>query len=419
MEPVSGDDQDGLDSRAARVFRETLDRTLESPLRLRMGGREMALGPGRNGASPGVASGAASPPDVVLRVHHPGFFSRVLAEGNLGLGEAWMDGDFSLEAGSLADLLTLLLRSRLDERLRGGWRLALSALPFRLRSLLRGPVADVRRHYDLGDELFECFLDESLTYSCGYVEEPGDGLERMQENKFERLCRKLRLAEGDRLLDVGCGYGGLLIHAARRHGVRALGVTVSRRQFETGRARVEEAGLAGRVRIELLDYRDLAGRGPFDKVVSVGALEHVPRREYGRFVGTIAGLLAGDGLGLVHTIGCNGPENVHDPFIQRHVFPGSGQPRLSEMAGALQRHRLAILDVENTIRHYGPTAEHWLARFRAGRSRLDPSRYDERFARLWEYYLSCAIAAARASDAAVYQVLFARDRAVPMPWRRV
>lgn len=412
MGPVSG-----LSSRGARLFREVLGHHLVSPLRLSLGDAETTLGPAPG--EPRRGAGAAAPGTIALRVHHPRFFSRVLAGGNLGLGEAWMDGDFTLEAGSLADLLTLLLRSRLDERLRGGFRLALSMLAVRLRNLFRGRAGNVRRHYDLGDELFETFLDPSGAYSCGYVADPADDLARMQENKFERICRKLRLSEGERLLDVGCGYGGLLLHAARRHGARGVGVTTSRRHFETGQARVAEAGLAARVRIELADYRALAGRGPFDKVVTVGMMEHVPRREYGRFVGTIASLLAADGLGLIHTIGGNGPQNRHDPFIQKYVFPGSGQPRLSEIAGALERHRLAVLDVENTIRHYGPTAERWLERFRANRGRLDPSRYDERFARMWEYYLSAAIAAARASDAALFQVLFARDRAVPMPWQRV
>jgi len=411
---AAGADRPRLAGRAPAVFRDLLDRSLASPLRLRAGDDEVVLGAPRGGGTAGPAPAA-----LTLRVLRPRFFRRVLAGGNLGLGEAWMDGDFVLEDGDLPDLLTLLLRSRLDERLRGDGRLLASVLLVRLANALRGRAGNVRRHYDKGDDLFESFLDESGAYSCGYVAEPGEDLARLQENKFERLCAKLHLRPGERLLDVGCGYGGLLVHAARRHGVLGHGVTLSRRHFERGRERVAKAGLAGRVRIELADYRALAGRGPFDKVVTVGMMEHVPRREYGRFVGTIGGLLAPDGLGLIHTVGCNGPENVHDPFIQKHVFPGSGQPRLSEIAAALERHRLAVLDVENTIRHYAPTAEAWLRRFREARPRLDPARYDDRFARMWEYYLSCAIAAARASDAALYQVLFARDRAVEMPWRRV
>jgi cyclopropane-fatty-acyl-phospholipid synthase len=222
---------------------------------------------------------------------------------------------------------------------------------------------------------------------------------------------------GDHVLDIGCGFGGMLMHAARHYGATGLGITTSRRHCERGNQRIRDAGLADRVRLELRDHRTVSGR--FDRVVSIGMFEHLPRREYHRFFQRVAAVLPAHGTGLVHAIGANTARNVHDPFIQRYVFPGSGQPKLSELAHGCEQNGLPIRDVENMVRHYGYTAREWLKRFRANRHTLDSAKYDERFQRMWEYYLSCAIAGAWASDAALYQVLFARDHAAPMPLHRV
>ena len=148
-------------------------------------------------------------------------------------------------------------------------------------------------------------------------------------------------------------------------------------------------------------------------------MEHVPRRDYRRFISTIAQLLSDSGIGLIHTIGCNGPRNTHDPFIQTYIFPGSNQPRLSEICLHLEAARLSIIDVENLVRHYAHTTRRWLGRFRAKSQQLDPTKYDARFKRMWEYYLACGIAAASASDGALYQVLFMKDRAGTIPLQRI
>ena len=381
----------------------------DARIRFEVGGREFVVGRG--------PAGNGHQPEVTVRVANPRVFSRALAAGSLGLGESFMAGDFAVVDGGLAKLLEILLRNRLDRKIKERPWTALRIGLLRLADTLRGKAHNVQRHYDLGDDLFESFLDSTLTYSCGYAADPGDDLETLQRNKLERICRKLRLRPGDRLLDIGCGFGGLVVHAAKHHGVTATGITLSRRHCARGQEIANREGLADRVKIEYADFNDVASE--YERVVSVGMMEHVPRREYHRYFRKIAEVLTRDGLGLVHAVGANSVRNEHDPFIQKYIFPSSNQPRLSEMAAGLERNGLAILDVENMIRHYGYTAARWLESFRAHRDRLDQERYDVTFQRMWEYYLSGAVAAASASDAALYQVLFAKDYAAPMPLHRI
>lgn len=365
-----------------------------------------------------VAGVKGAAPAVTLRVHRGRLFDRVLAQGNLGMGEAYRDGDFDMEEGTIADFLTVLLRNRVDRKLRGDLRTIAGVAQVQAANLLRRRQwSYVQGHYDLGEDFFESFLDETMTYSCGYVEKPDDTLDQLQFQKLERICRKLAIAPGDRVLDIGCGFGGFLIHAARRFGASGLGITTSRSHCDRGNANIRAAGLSDRIRLELTDHRSVSGE--FDRVVSIGMMEHLPRKEYGRYFRRIAAVLTPRGKGLVHCVGTNGPKNVHDPFVQKYVFPGSGQPRLSEMTLGCEKAGLAILDVENMVRHYALTAQRWLERFRQNKSRLDEHRYDAGFRRLWEYNLSGYVAGATASDGAVYQVLFARDYAAPMPLHRV
>jgi cyclopropane-fatty-acyl-phospholipid synthase len=354
--------------------------------------------------------------DVAVRVHDPRFFSRVLAYRNLGMGEAYMDGDFDLEAGTLEGFLTTLLRNRIDEKVRQNTSLALKVGWIQLLNGLRAKHQNVQRHYDVGDDLFEAMLDSSMAYSCGYSKTPGDDLAQLQRNKFDRICSKLKIKPGDRLLDIGCGFGGLLIHAAKYYGATGLGVTNSRRHCERGNENIARAGLAPGLRIEFADFGKIRGR--FDKVVSVGMMEHVPRREYATYFRRIVEVLETGGLGLVHTLGCNTYKNIHDPFIQKYIFPGSGQPKLSEIAHQLEQNRMPILDVENIARHYEPTLRGWLKNFRGARPYL-AERYPERFLRMWEYYLCCCIAAAAVTNEnAVYHVLFTKGNG-PLPFYRV
>jgi cyclopropane-fatty-acyl-phospholipid synthase len=390
--------------RAGRLVVDLLNRFLTSGrVRFRIGDAE-------------ISAGAAQGSETILRVHDVRFFARVLRYGNLGLGEAFMDGDVTVEAGELYEFMTACLRARIDERLPRDPRHAVRLLLFRLQGFLEGSTKSVRRHYDVGDELFESFLDGTLNYSCGFAHSPDEDLDTLQLNKMDRICRKLQLRKDHHLLDIGCGFGGLLIFAAREYGVDGTGVTVSLAHAQGARRLVSEAGLGDRIHIELGDFRHVSGE--YDRIVSVGMLEHVPRREYSAYFRTIACHLAPQGLGLVHVIGCNAKRNQHDAFTQKYIFPNSNQPRLSEIARGLECNGLAILDVENIAQHYAYTALHWLSRFRANRAGLS-GRYNETCLRMWEYFFHCAIAAAFASDSAVYQTLFSADPTARPPLARV
>ncbi len=356
-----------------------------------------------------------SPASFVLKINDPGFYRSLLSYGNLGLGESFMKRGFELIDGSLEGLLEGLLACKLDRKLRDNLKLGLKILPFRILGSLRGKQSNVQRHYDAGLDLFSSFLDSTLTYSCGYVEKETDDLEKLQQNKFGRICRKLDLQPGERLLDIGCGFGGILLYAASRYSIQGLGITNSEDHYQTGNDRIRQAGLAHRIRIEKMDYTHASGR--FHKIVSIGMLEHVPPVEYGLYFKTVHRLLDENGKGLVHFVGANAASNDHDYFIQKYIFPMSHQPRLSAIAATLERQGLAILDVENMIRHYGYTARHWLQNFRNNRPGL--KAYSDSFLNMFEYYLACCVAAAKASDSALYQVLFMKNHMGKIPLRRV
>jgi len=389
------------------LFLDILDRGLtDAQIRFEIEGRELVVG-----------RGGGQEPEVTVRVINPRMFNRILAQGSLGLAESFMDGDFVIAGGTLPKLLEILLRNRLERKIKEGPWTAFRIALIRARDRMRGKAYSCQRHYDVGDELFDSFLDSTLTYSCGYVVDPDDDIETLQQNKLHRMCRKLRLQPGHRLLDIGCGFGGLLVFAAKHYGVSGTGVTVSHAHCNRAKAVVEREGLSDRLRIEFADYTEV--KPQYDRVVSVGMMEHVPRHEYDRYFGKIAEVLTSAGIGLVQCIGVNAAKNEHDPFVQKYIFPWSNQPRLSEMVDGLECNGLAILDVENLIRHYVYTLRRWLDAYLANRDKLDPQRYDTAFKRMWEFYLSGGMASASAANTALYQVLFTKDYAAPMPLHRV
>jgi cyclopropane-fatty-acyl-phospholipid synthase len=360
------------------------------------------------------------PPDVVVRVANPRFLDEVLVTGNLALGEAYMRGDYSLDGDDTAGFIGILLRNHVDTELPKhlGVTMAVKMAAIRLANKIRGRFGNIHKHFDIGNDLYEAFLDSSLAYTCGYEASDGTSdLEQLQTRKFARICKKLQLKEGDRLADLGCGFGGLLMYAAEHHGITGKGLTISKNQAQKANERIAEKGLADRIRVEYASFETLTGT--YDKIVSVGMMEHLTDAEYPVAVALIARSLTPQGRGLLHFIGYSGPKNVSDPFTQKYIFPGAQWPKLSQLAHELENNALGILDVENLVRHYTLTMKAWLQKFRDAYPRLDHQRYDAAFKRMWEYYLGCGIASSLYSLTALYQILFTKDYAAPIPYQRV
>ncbi len=343
-----------------------------------------------------VRVGGSRPWD--LHVHDPRLFRRLLAEGSLGLGEAYMDGWW--DAARLDELLERLLAAKLDTRVRG-WAFAWDALRARLFNLQSPSRAFAvgERHYDLGNDLYRAMLGRRMVYSCGYWRDAA-GLDEAQDAKLRLCCAKLDLQPGMRLLDIGCGWGEALRHAAEHHGVSGVGVTVSAEQADYARASCR--GLP--VEIRLQDYRDLDGR--FDRILSVGMFEHVGVRNYDAFFAVADRCLEGDGRMLLHTIGANASGNRTDPWIDRHIFPNSMLPSARQIAAASEG-RFVLEDWHGFGPDYDKTLQAWRDNIEAAWDRLPP-RYDERFRRMWRFYLASSMAAFRVRRIQLWQVLFSR-----------
>ena len=399
---------------AGRVARSMLQSTWRESLQdatlvLReKDGEEVTLGRGTD---------PAGPRRVVLEIREPRFYSRTLSMGSLGLGEAWMDHDFEVVEGDLADFLAMLIRNGLKHKSRRDPIFVAKYLAILARNRLRGDAGNSEAHYDIGMDLYEVMLDSALLYTCGYAKHPDDDLEALQQNKLERICQKLELVPGQTVLDLGCGWGGLLIYAAQHYGIHGVGVTNSRTMAEQARARVAAAGLSERVHIHHGDFTEVPGT--FDRIVSVGMLEHIRESRYDEVMGTIARKLRPQGLTLLHFASSLAVKNRHDPFIQKYIFPDSNWPSLAELVGLSAQHGLAILDIENLSRHYALTVRRWREHFEAGYPRLDHTRYDERFRRMWLFYLAWGISAASCADGALVHILLTNDHARPNRLHRV
>lgn len=328
-------------------------------------------------------------------IHDPRFYGRVLAQGSLGLGEAYMDGWWDVE--SLDGFLHRLLEARLDERVHGVGA-ALDALRARLLNLQTERRAREvgRRHYDVGNELFARMLGRRLVYSCGYWRAATD-LDAAQEAKLDLVCRKLGLAPGMRVLDIGCGWGEALKFAAERYGVSGVGVTISQEQADYARALC--AGLP--IEIRLQDYREVAE--PFDRILSIGMFEHVGVRNYATYFDVARRCLAEDGLFLLHCIGGNESVRQTDPWIARYIFPNSMLPSAVQIAQAAEG-RFVIEDWHNFGADYDRTLQAWRANIERAWHDL-PARYDRRFRRMWRFYLAGSMASFRARRIQLWQLV--------------
>lgn len=345
-----------------------------------------------------------------MRIHHPDTLDRVLSRGSLGLGESYMDGWWDSER--VDELICRVLQARLDQQVgRPGWWWALlRARLTNLQSLNRAWQVG-RVHYDLGNELYAAMLDPSMAYSCGYWAQATD-LAQAQQAKLELVCRKLQLSPGMTLLDIGCGWGSLMLHAARHHGVQCVGLTVSREQAAWGQAHAQ--GLP--VRFELMDYRQFnpEGKVRFDRVASIGMFEHVGRKNYRAYFDMAHRCLSDEGLFLLHTIGKNQSGASTDPWIEKYIFPNGELPSMAELA--FYAEDFVVEDWHNFGADYDRTLMAWHERFEDAWPRLS-QRYDERFYRMWRYYLLCCAGTFRARDNQLWQVVLS-PRGVPGGYRR-
>ena len=255
------------------------------------------------------------------------------------------------------------------------------------RNARDGARRNVRHHYDLSVDLYRCFLDEDLQYSCGYFEREGASLEEAQAAKKRHIAAKLLVRPGDRVLDIGCGWGGMALSLARGGAATVEGITLSTEQCETATARAAASGLSERARFSLTDYRD--ANGPYDRIVSVGMFEHVGRPNYDAFFAKLAELLTDDGVALIHSIGRFDGPNGTDLFTAKYIFPGGYIPALSEVLPSVERAGLWVTDLEILRLHYARTLKCWHDRFQARRAEV-AAMYDERFCRMWEFYLAGA-----------------------------
>lgn len=354
----------------------------------------------------GIRINGQGPAD--MRIHDPLVYRQVLTRWSLGLGETFMDGLW--ECDRLDVLFERLLALDLDRNAVGVARLKLASEMLRHRVLnlqsARRAHQVGERHYDTGNDVFEAMLDERMVYSCAYWGAGARTLDEAQEHKLEMICRKLDLQPGEKLLDIGCGWGGLAKYAAERYGVQVFGVTVSKEQRELALERCK--GLP--VTIELLDYRKLTGE--FDKIASVGMFEHVGPKNYPIYFDTARRLLRPDGAFLLHTIGIDVTAPRTDPWIDRYIFPNGKLPSAREVATAIEG-RFILEDWHNFGRDYDRTLMAWWERFDAAWPRLR-DRYGERFYRMWKYYLLCCAGFFRSRQGQLWQLVLTRRERGPM-----
>jgi cyclopropane-fatty-acyl-phospholipid synthase len=340
----------------------------------------------------------------------------IILDPELKLGEAYMDGSVQIEEGSIADLLAIVLGQTHDGS-PPGWARLQWALRFLQRRLRQFNLRDrarrnVAHHYDLDDRLYSLFLDADKQYSCAYFETPDQSLDDAQLAKKRHLAAKLLLGESQRTLDIGCGWGGLGLYLAEFCRARVTGVTLSREQWQRASERAVEKNLSETVEFRIQDYRDV--REKFDRIVSVGMFEHVGLVFYDAYFRRCAELLSDDGVMLLHSIGRSEGPNVTNPWIAKYIFPGGYIPAMSEVLPAIERAGLLVTDVEVLRLHYAETLRAWRERFLAYRE--DAERiYDQRFVRMWEFYLASAEMSFREQNLMVMQIqLTKRQGIVPM-----
>ena len=347
----------------------------------------------------GITINGKNPWDI--QVHNEEFYRRVISDGELGLGETYMDGWWDCE--NVDEFISRILKARLDEKIQQNLSMLLSLLKaklFNLQSRRRAFIIG-ERHYDLGNDLFQNMLDRRMNYSCAYWKD-ADNLDKAQENKLELICRKLYLEPGMKLLDIGCGWGSFGKYAAEKYNTEVVGITVSKEQVELGRKLC--AGLP--VKIEMKDYRDLNEK--YDRIVSVGMIEHVGYKNYGTFFKTVRKCLNDDGLFLLHTIGNSRTEKSVDLWTEKYIFPNGLLPSLAQIGRATEN-LLVMEDWHNFGADYDKTLMAWYGNFSVNWDNIKDN-YSERFYRMWKYFLLSAAGSFRSRKInQLWQIVFSKS----------
>ena len=341
---------------------------------------------------------------IKIRLLDKSLHYKLLLLPDLYFGEAYTDGSLVIENGTLTEFLDLAMKnigraetniySKIIKKILGTLRYLTNF------NLISKSKSNVAHHYDISEKLYDLFLDDNRQYSCAYFKSENDSLEVAQNNKMQHIIKKLNLKPNQKVLDIGSGWGNLAIEIAKKTQCEVLGITLSENQLEYSVNKVKELNLENQVRFKLLDYRELDEK--FDRVVSVGMLEHVGRKFYNKYFKKVSELLNDDGIALIHTIGSvDLPRDPH-PWITKYIFPGGYTPSLSELARPIERSRLIISDMEVLRMHYSHTLRHWKERFLNKKEQV-LERFDEKFFRMWEFYLAGCEMAFKWGDQVVFQ----------------
>ncbi len=334
-------------------------------------------------------------------------FKDMMGQLSLGFGENYIEGNIEIEGDMLQILRmeTMPHLKKIKPSLRVLKDIAINRL-FTLNSIKQSKD-NIEAHYDLGNDFYKLFLDESFTYSCGYFKDwDNNTLEDAQNNKYELILRKLNIKNRDKIVDIGCGWGGFLIYAAQKSDIKGIGCTISKNQYEYAKEKIKDLHLDNRIEVVYEDYRNLSGT--FDKFISIGAYEHIGKNYAFMFFEKVRKILREGGTGLLHTIGHNEPMQT-DPFTTKYVFPGGYLPSLEELVRRLRHSGFYTIDVENLRPHYAKTIENWIERFQSNIDRVK-EMFDEKFIRLWWLYLNGAEEGFKYGDCQLYQIVFSKGQ---------
>ncbi|MBU3202351.1 cyclopropane-fatty-acyl-phospholipid synthase family protein [Clostridium estertheticum] len=335
----------------------------------------------------------------------------LINDPSMAFGEAYMSKKLEIQ-GNIQEVIESLYNNK-ESFLSNSSRY--ENLVKKLIHSVKNNKDNIQHHYDIGNEFYKLWLDNSMTYSCGYFKSPEDSLSTAQENKVEHILKKLSLNEGDTLLDISCGWGELIITAAKKYKVKAMGITLSLEQFEKVSERIKLEGLSDLVEVQLLDYREVKNR-KFDRVVSVGMLEHVGKDNIADYFANVNKLLNEKGISLVHCI-VGIDESGTNTWIDKYIFPGGYLPVLNELITCIANKKFDVIDLESLRMHYGRTLEHWASNFEKALPEISKTK-DETFIRMWRLYLNACAASFNCGNITIYQILFTKNANNNLPWTR-